>query len=278
MNILITGGKGNLATIIYNHLSVSYNITNPSHQELDILDINQLADYLKDRSFDILIHTAIMGGRRTKTDNNDMVYKNIRMFENLLKFADSFKIIINLDSGAIYDRQTDIFNRKETELFTIPDDFYGFSKYVIYQRSLNYPNIYNFRIFNIFHPNEEPDRFIKSCFLAKRNNTKITIYEDKYFDFVYELDFIKILKYYIDSLSNSCISICLHKTINICYPDKYTLSEIAAKIVPTENIEILSTCLTNNYSGDGTLFNSMIRCDGFDSSLDKYQSYILGFN
>ena len=65
------------------------------------------------------------------------------MFENILKFADKFKMIFNLDSWAIYDRNTDILNRKE-DLFIVPLDYYRFSKYNIYQRSLQYENVYNF--------------------------------------------------------------------------------------------------------------------------------------
>jgi len=271
MRILITGGKGNIATIIKNNLYSEYDISNPSHQELDILDINQLDEYLKNNIFDILIHTAILGGRRTKSEDYDIVYKNLLMFENLMKFADRFKIIINLDSAAIYDRDTDIINRKEYELSTIPTDFYGFSKYIIYQRLSNYPNIYNFRIFNIFHSNEESDRFIKSCFLAKNNNTNITIFQDKYFDFVYENDFIKILNYYITSYNIKN----LHKTINICYKEKYKLSDIAKKIVPEDNIIILSHELTNNYSGDGGLLETMdILLDGLEISLQKYNNQL----
>lgn len=267
MRILITGGNGNIARIIKNNLQNDYDISNPSRQELDILDINQLTEYLKDKQFDVLIHTAILGGRRTKPEEYDIVYKNLLMFENLMKFANQFKMIINFDSAAIYDRETDILNRKESELFTIPKDFYGFSKYIIYQRSLLYSNIYNFRIFNIFHKNEEPDRFIKSCFLAKTNNTKVTIFQNKYFDFVYESDFIKILQYYLQNFNIEN----LNKTINICYNEKYTLSEIAEKIVPKENIIILSSGLCNNYSGHGGLLKSMdIELDGLDVSLTLY--------
>lgn len=253
MRILITGGKGNIATIIKNNLHTEYDISNPSHQELDILDINQLAEYLKNNVFDILIHTAIIGGRRTKTDDYEVVYKNLLMFENLMKFAEQFKMIINLDSAAIYDRDTDILNRKESELLTIPQDFYGFSKYLIYQRTLNYSNIYNFRIFNIFYSNEEPDRFIKSCFLAKHNNTKVTIFQDKYFDFIYELDFIKILKYYIKTYNIKT----LHKTINICYKEKYKLSEIAKLIDNNLIINILKKESNNNYTGNSTLLDNL---------------------
>jgi nucleoside-diphosphate-sugar epimerase len=278
MRLLITGGKGNIATIIKNNLHTEHDISNPSHKELDILDIEQLTEYLKNNQFDVLIHTAIIGGRRTTSEDYDVVYKNLLMFENLMKFADQFKMIINFDSAAIYDRETNILNRKESELFTIPKDFYGFSKYIIYQRSLLYSNIYNFRIFNIFHKNEEPDRFIKSCFLAKENNTKVTIFQDKYFDFVYESDFIKILQYYLQHftplhISNAQMSNIenLNKTINICYNEKYKLSDIAKKILPEENIIILSNDLTNNYSGNGNLLNSMdIHLDGLETSLHLY--------
>ena len=83
--------------------------------------------------------------------NGDVVYKNALMLENLLRFSDHFKMILNFDSGAIYDRSTDIFNRKEDELLTIPTDYYGFSKYLIYKRSMSYDHFFNLRIFNIFH-------------------------------------------------------------------------------------------------------------------------------
>jgi hypothetical protein len=70
---------------------------------------------LNDNNFDILIHTAISGGRRTKEENGEVIYENLLMFENLMKFSDNFKLIINFDSGAIYDRSTDIYCKKESE-------------------------------------------------------------------------------------------------------------------------------------------------------------------
>ena len=215
MKILITGGNGNIAKMIKNNLQgCNYEITNLSRSDLDVLHFDQIEKYLTEHDFDILVHTAILGGRRTKEENGDVTHKNLVMFENLLYFADKFKMIINFDSAAIYDRTTDILNRKESELKTIPTDYYGFSKYNIFKRSLYYENVYNFRIFNIFHLHEEPDRFIKSCFLAKKNGTNVTIFEDKYFDFVYEDDFVKMIRFYFDHVNNQ---INLQKTINICY-------------------------------------------------------------
>ena len=193
MKILITGGNGNIAKIIKKYLSNKYLIITKTKDELNILNYTELKEYLNLNSFDILIHTAIIGGRRGKEEDYSCVYNNLLMFENLMKFNDKFKLIFNLDSAAIYDRNTDIMNRHENDLYNIPIDFYGFSKYIIYQRSLLYENIYNFRIFNLFHIDEETNRFIKSCFLSKINKLKVTIFEDKYFDFFYEKDFIKVL-------------------------------------------------------------------------------------
>jgi GDP-L-fucose synthase len=272
MKILITGGRGNIAKIIKNNLSSKHDITNLSHNDLDVLNLQEIECYLNNHHFDILIHTAILGGRRTKEENGDVTHKNLLMFENILKFAYEFKMIINFDSAAIYDRATDILNKKENEIFTIPTDYYGFSKYVIYQRSLQFANVFNFRIFNIFHTNEENERFIKSCFLAKQNNSKVTIFEDKFFDFVYEDDFVKIIDYYVNNANNIGI---LEKTINICYNEKYKLSEIAKLIIDNEQIKIIKNESTNNYSGNGTkLHNLKLDLDGLDISLQKYKNIL----
>ena len=270
MKILITGGNGNIAKMIKNNLQgCSYEITNLSRSDLDVLHFDQIEKYLTEHDFDILVHTAILGGRRTKEENGDVTHKNLVMFENLLYFADKFKMIINFDSAAIYDRTTDILNRKESELKTIPTDYYGFSKYNIFKRSLYYENVYNFRIFNIFHVHEEPDRFIKSCFLAKKNGTNVTIFEDKFFDFVYEDDFVKMIRFYFDRVNNQ---MDLQKTINICYEKKYKLSDIATFILQDESkINIIKTS-SMNYSGDGSLLKSLsIDVAGLEDSLKKYQ-------
>jgi GDP-L-fucose synthase len=270
MKILITGGNGNIAKMIKNNLGFQYEITNLTRSDLNILNQFDIEKYLLANSFDILVHTAISGGRRTKEENGDVTHNNLLMLENLLKHADKFKMIINFDSGAIYDRNTDILNRKESDIYTIPTDYYGFSKYLIYQRSLQFNNMYNFRIFNIFHSNEEPDRFIKMCFNAKNNNLPVTIFEDKYFDFMYEDDFMKIVKYYFDNVSNQSK---LLKTINICYEKKYKLSEIAGLIIKNNEQIIIknSDSSINNYSGDNTLLKTLdIDISNLEDSLQKF--------
>ena len=69
MRILITGGNGDIARVINKNLSsIDYTITNVSRSELDVLNELEIEKYLKLYQFDILVHTAILGGRRTKEE------------------------------------------------------------------------------------------------------------------------------------------------------------------------------------------------------------------
>ena len=269
MKILITGGNGNIAKIIKNNLNKEYLISTPGRDELDLLNFDNLKNYLEKNVFDVCIHTAIRGGRRIKSEDYDVYYINLLMFENLMMFSSKFKMILNMDSGAIYDRETDILNRREEDLLTVPKDFYGFSKYTIYNRSLSHTNLYNYRIFNIFHPNEENDRFTKLC-LYKND---ITINEDKYFDFVYYLDFIKIVEYYINNVNNQSV---LDKVINISYKEKYQLSTIAKLINPNINTIITNKISNYNYSGNSEKLDKLkLNFLGLEKSIIHYKSLLI---
>ena len=275
MKILITGGNGNIAKIIKNNLTNnSYQNTQhifnaPGRDKLNLLDANMVKYFMEHNDFDICFHTCILGGRRTKAEDYDVVYINLLMFENLMKYSHKFKMIFNMDSGAIYDRSTDILNRKEEDMNTIPEDFYGFSKYIIHQRSLSHKNLYNLRIFNIFHHNEEENRFIKLCFSNSKNDTIMNIQDDKYFDFVYYLDFIKIIEYYVNNIDNQEI---LAKTINISYDKKYKLSEIARIISPHIKLNISNENSKNNYSGNPEKVNNFkLNFMGLENSINHYR-------
>lgn len=273
-SILITGGNGNLAKMIRTNLSCEFNITSICRADFDMLDCKAFELYLSDKTFDVLIHTAICGGRRGKEETGEVVYQNLLMFENIMKFSEKFGIIINFDSGAIYDRDTDIYCRTEAEdaLVSVPKDYYGFSKYMIYKRSLSYSNVFNFRIFNIFHANEEDNRFIKACILAQRDKTRVTIFKDKWFDFMYEDDFIKVVRHYLTAPT----IYDLKKTINLSYQTKYRLSDIARLIVDHNYIDVIDPITSHNYCGNGDQLAQIgLQMDGLEAGIQKY---LLRFN
>jgi len=267
--ILITGGNGNIATILKRSpLAEEYTIFAPGRSELNLLNGDDVKAHLEGNSYDVLIHTAVSGGRRTKAETGDVTHANLVMTENLLRFADKFKMIINLDSAATYDRKTDILNRKEDEVWSVPSDFYGFSKYVIFQRTLAFAHAFNLRIFNIFHAHEEVDRFIKRCFICAKNNDTLVINEDKYFDFVFSEDFVKVVRHYLQHIDQQN---SLYKTVNVCYTQKMRLSDVARLIINDARLIRVEKNADNNYSGDGRLLLTYnLDLAGLESSLNEF--------
>ena len=84
---------------------------------------------------------------------------------------------------------------------------------------------------------------------------------------MYEDDFIKIIKYYINNLNNNN----LPKTFNLSYTNKYKLSEIANMILNKDQINIIDGSCSTNYCGDGTILNNLsFHLDGLELSLEKY--------
>jgi nucleoside-diphosphate-sugar epimerase len=277
MKILVTGGNGNLATILKTSLKSEHIIDAPSRKEMNLLDLEHVKTYFADKEYDVVIHTAIQGGRRTRPDTYEDVYNNLLMFENLMLFKDNFKMFLNLDSGATCDRATDIYMRKEDDMPSVPKDFYGFSKYMIHQRGLSHDNFYNLRIFNIFHETEEPDRFISRCVNVAKEGGKVEIFENKYFDFFYKDDFVEVAKYYIRQLEhfkNSLSTMKYHvpKTLNLSYMEKHTLADIAKMVLGEDSDKIVvhkDEC-DKNYCGDGTLLLKLnIEFKGLEYGIHK---------
>ena len=250
MNILVTGGSGFIGSCVSNFLKehTFHIIYSPGRKELDVLNLECLRDYINSKKINLVIHTAITGGRRTSVDNAEVFYKNILMFENLLAAIHPDIKIINIGSGSEFDKRRDLTNTKEVELGNfVPIDYYGFSKYVIAKKIGEYENIVNLRIFNCFGINEVPNKFIMNAM----KNKKIVIDIDKYMDFFYIEDLCKVVQYYINFPSFNR----LIRDINCVYMQKYMLSDIA-KIIGTPEIVIEKTNGLN-YTGDGEILNDL---------------------
>jgi GDP-L-fucose synthase len=204
MNILITGGNGYIAKGLYNGLKDKHNITLITRQDFDLTDSFETLKYFSNKTFDIIIHTAVVGGSRLKPEDSSIMDQNLQMYYNLLSCKNHYNKFIHFGSGA------------EIYLNTP----YGLSKKVIAKSISEIDNFYNIRIFGVFDSNEWETRFIKTCIKKYLNQEDITIYQNKFMDFFYMEDLVTLIDFYIlnDNLS---------KEIDCTYPESKTLCQIA---------------------------------------------------
>lgn len=205
MRILITGGNGYIAKSLFNNLYSKYKIISITRQDFNLTDSFETNKYFSDKYFDIIIHCAVSGGSRLKSDNWDVLDDNLKMYYNLLNCKNKFTKLIHFGSGAELIAQ---------------NTPYGLSKHIIRQSILEKDNFYNIRIFGVFDENELDTRFIKGNIKKYLNNQSITIHQDKFMDFFYMKDLVSLVEYYI-------LNENLPSEVNCSYSEKYTLSNIA---------------------------------------------------
>lgn len=191
--ILVTGAGGYIGRSIATKLKHRYDVTAIRREDVDLLDGVKLTEFITNSNFfDVVIHCAIQGGSRLKEDGASVLQNNLTMYSNLSNLRHRYGIMINIGSGAEFDRRGDIglvrlHNR-------IPIDPYGMSKYFIAQHIRECTDSYNLRIYGIFDENELETRFIKSVI----NNTlrgRISQVRSPFsMSFIYMDDFIWMLE------------------------------------------------------------------------------------
>jgi len=204
MNILITGGNGYIAKSLYSHLKDKHQITTITRQNFNLTNYDAVCEWFHERYFDVVIHTAIVGGSRLKAEDQTVLNENLIMYNNLLANKHYFNKFISFGSGA--------------ETFQ-PDTPYGISKNQIANSIRNTEKFYNLRIFGVFDENELATRFIRSNLQRYIRRESMIIHTDKIMDFFYMKDLISLVDYYITNDGT--------KEINCSYEYKYTLSNIA---------------------------------------------------
>jgi len=236
MNILITGGNGYIAKSLSKGLwkgSNRYNITSITRNDFDLSNREATNKWFEGKHFDVIIHTAVVGGSRFKKDDADTLYQNLQMFFNLYNNKHCFSKLIHFGSGA--------------EL-GLPSDPYGLSKKVISKIIDTEPYFYNIRIYGVFDENELDTRFIKGNIKRYINKEPIKIHQSKLMDLFYMGDLIKLVKHYINEKH-------LSKNIDCSYKKSYSLLDIANIInnLSTYKVEIdFKDNKAKNYIGTPT--------------------------
>ena len=236
MNILITGGNGYIAKSLILGLG-DYNITSITRNDFDLTDRISTDIWFKEKHFDVVIHTAVEGGSRLKQDSSSIFYNNLQMFYNLYYNKSHFDKFIYFGSGAELEN---------------PSDPYGLSKKIINDFIKNEHGFFNIRIFGVFDENELNTRFIKSNIKKYISKKPIIVHQNKYMDFFYMEDLVKIVREYI--IGNAYHS--LSKITECSYREKFTLLDIAYFInelgtykVP---VKLLDSSKSKDYIGETT--------------------------
>lgn len=208
-NILLTGSKGYIATGIKKYLGDKYNFISINRDTFDLTDYKKTQQWFQnnDTYYDAIIHTAIVGGNRLKTETSSILDENIKMYLNLLEAQHYYKKFINIGSGAE----------------KLCDSFYGLSKKIISSSMSDKLGFFNLRVYALFDENEDNRRFILSNILRYTNNTTMLVHKNKYMDFMYFLDFIAVLDNYLQKDN-------LFKSFDCVYNIKYSLLDIATII------------------------------------------------
>ena len=74
---------------------IKHEVTLITRQDFDLVNKEATDKWFKDKFFDIIIHTAIKGGSRLKSDNSDVFYQNLQMFYNLFYNNHCFNKLIH---------------------------------------------------------------------------------------------------------------------------------------------------------------------------------------
>jgi len=174
-----------------------------TRRELDLTDQHAVEKHFNEHKYDVVIHCAVVGGSRLKPDDGDVAYKNILMFENVVRV---FKgKLIYFSSGAALRGNP-------------PTDPYGLSKWVIDRRIETISDAYSLRIWGCYGDGELPTRFSAVC----KREKHVIIDKDRYFDFIDVKQVKCIVEQYVDGEIHD-------KEFDLVYEKKLLLSQWAEK-------------------------------------------------
>jgi UDP-glucose 4-epimerase len=251
MRILITGGSGFIGRHLAEQLAGTYEVSAPSSAELDLLNEQEVREYLDARRFDVIVHSATTRSNRRLAAPPDLLDRNCRMFFNLLRNQGRFGKMIHFGSGAEYDK-TGLPARVKEDYFDtrVPSDALGFSKYICAKHIERSDRIVNLRLFGVFGAYEDYTvRFISNACCRALKGLPIVLRQDIVFDYLYVKDLVKLTMWFIENDAR-------HKAYNACTGRPVAISELARVIARVSGrnpgVSVMTEGIGPEYSADNS--------------------------
>jgi dTDP-4-dehydrorhamnose reductase len=257
-NILVLGSNG----FIGSYLTKNLDCVGVSRKEVDLTKFNSLYKVIRKYKPYTIINCAGNTDTNLVHFNYNSFHENLTIYRNISKLKDEFGQLINFGSGAEFDRMLSITDATEKSIFyKLPTDHYGLSKNIISRDMYKHDNFYTFRLFGCFHGSEPNTRLLKS--ILNSDN----IINDRYFDYFWLPDILKVVEYYLDQNSNKI------KDINLVYNKKIPLSVFVRYFLRTYNIsrDIIFEVVNNDYTGSSEKLDSLnLSLGGLRKGIEEY--------
>ena len=245
--VLITGASGFIGRNLAESLSSAYEISAPTRAELDLVSTEAVRAYLEQHRFDVVIHAAT-GRSNRKTTAPDLFKNNCRMFFNFARNSQLYGRMIHFGSGAEYDRRAYQPLMPESYFDTsVPEDDYGFAKYIAAKYTELAPNIVDLRLFGVFGKYEAWEvRFISNACCRVLHGMDITLRQNVRFDYLDIRDLAFLTAWFIENEPK-------HRAYNVTTGDPVdllTLAHIVAKVSGRDpQIHVANEGMGKEYSG-----------------------------
>jgi GDP-L-fucose synthase len=260
MKIAVLGSRGFVGQNIIKHLKARHRVVAVNRDNLDLLNFYEVRDFLIANKFDVVVNAAaVMTDPISLADARN----NLGLFMNFFNNSSYFGKMINLGTGAEFDRNLDITSADEELIFErMPTDGYGWGQNIKSRLCYERDNFYTIRIFNCFGAGELASRIFPRIL----TNMPIEV-QDRYFDYFSIQDLLTVVEHAVES-TWAC------HDINAVYPEKLMISEVVNLFYQLQNIEpnfkIISP-RNNNYTGSGEKLQSLgIELQGLKQGLKEY--------
>jgi len=250
VRVLITGGSGFIGQNLVEGLNGEYDLLFPSHSRLDLKDSTSVKNFFSKNEIDVIINSA--GSEIFGKTSDSMVEEEISMFTNLIRHARRVKRIIQIGSGAEYDKSRSLKMAKEKDFGRFePKDPYGLFKFKISKmiEEMTQRGDRRFvclRPFGLFGKYENPDqRFISRSICRALKSSPIEVFQDVIFDYVFIEDFVRMMKHFVEGdLKYSFYNIGTGEDLSLL-----SIAEEIKKIKETK-ITVLRKGRANEYTGN----------------------------